>query len=168
MFTKMNPSTIVLAHFCTLKDYGTNKVSKAELFFHFVVPAIFVVIHFKFGSKLSEGIISILVSAASIFAGLMLNLLVLIYTLIFNSKQNADKISNYQDFLLLSKETLATISYSVLVCIILVLFCFLCLSEIDCLSMLGRIGCVYFGISAVFCLLMVLKRCYSIIQYELQ
>lgn len=168
MLTKMNPLGIVFAHFQTLKNYDSDSLSKSELAFHLFVPAIFSYIQYNWGSALSENVISILVSAASIFAGLMLNLLVLIYTLIFNSKMNAKSISNYSDFLILCKETLSTISYSVLICIILVVFCFLNLSSFLNLIDIGRVGTVYLSISAIFSLLIVLKRCYTIIQFDLK
>nr|WP_315235442.1 hypothetical protein [uncultured Albidiferax sp.] len=168
MFAKINPIGMILAHFKTLKNYDSGRMSKSELLLHLIFPALCSYIHFKWGAPLTEGVVSILVSAASIFAGLMLNLLVLIYTLVYNGKQNSAAISNFSDFLILCKETLSTISYSVLLCIILVVFCFLSLSTIDFLIELGQLGVVYLSVSAMLCLLIVLKRCYTIIQYDLK
>jgi hypothetical protein len=163
----MNPLCIVNAHFDTLRNYDTDRLSVSEFLFHLGFPMIFALIQFKWGSPFTENIISILVSVASIFAGLMLNLLVLIYTLVYNTKQNSKNISNYPDFLKLCKETLSTISYSVLMCIVLVVCCFASLSGISFISIFGQIGVVYLSVSAIFCLLIVLKRCYTIIQYDL-
>lgn len=167
MLSKMNPFCIVKAHFATLRSYDSDEISKPEMILHIFFPLVFSLIQYKWGSDLSENTISILVSAASIFAGLMLNLLVLIYTLVYNNKQNSKIISNYKDFIKLCKETLSTISYSVFMCIILVISCFASLSEVEIIKLTGHIGSIYFSVSVILCLLIVLKRCYTIIQFDL-
>lgn len=168
MLSKLNPWAIVEAHFASLRDYESDRHSWAESAFHILFPAVIAGTHFALADALSENVVGIIVSAASIVAGLMLNLLVLIYTLVYNAKNSERPISNFADFKVLAGETLATISYSVLICILLVLFAFFSLSGWTPLAITGRIGAVYFGATEVLCLLIVLKRCYGVIQFEVK
>lgn len=170
MFSKLNPWAIVKAHFRSLKGYDTDQISWGEVGFHLLVPAAASLAHFLLIKEISENVVSIVVSAASIVAGLMLNLMVLIYTLVYNTRtREADRhISNFEDFKTLASETLSTISYSVVVCVFLVLFAFFTLSGWAPLGVLGRLGTVYFGVAEILCLLIVLKRCYGIVQFEVK
>ncbi|HQR99192.1 MULTISPECIES: hypothetical protein [unclassified Polaromonas] len=168
MLTKLNPFGIVKAHFCSLKRYDTEQLSIGEILFHLFFPAALSGLHYLLVRDISENVVGIIVSAASIVAGLMLNLMVLIYTLVYNAKNGAKPISNFSDFKNISSETIASISYSVLLCITLVISSFLILSQWAPISVLGRLSTVYIGTSTILCLLIVLKRCYAIIQFDLK
>lgn len=166
MFSKLNPIDIVLAHFRSLHSYDSNKLSITEMFFHILFPAFISAIIFWLVREVSETVVGIIVSAASIAAGLMLNLLVLIYTLVHNTKSRTKQVSNFKEFRQLTSETLATIAYNVFLCIFLIVSAFFILSESYLLSAIGRLVTVYIGVSAILCLLIVLKRCHNIIQFD--
>ncbi len=167
MFTKLNPLTIIKAHFSSLRHYATGEIYWMEIACHLLLPAALAVLHFLLVKEMSEGVAGILVSAASIVAGLMLNLLVLIYTLVYNAKSSVVPITNFDDFKQVADETLSTIAYSILLCLALVLTSFLSLSRFEYASAVGRVSSIYLGVSAVICLLIVLKRCYAIVHFEL-
>lgn len=168
MLSKLNPFAIVKSHYLSLRSFQTGKLSGAEITFHLGFPAILAGLHFYFVPDISEGVISIIVSAASIVAGLMLNLLVLIYTLVFNAKANPNPVVNLALFKEVSSESLSTIAFSILLCLFLVIASFLVLSRFPLISSIGRVLTVYFGTAVILCLLIVLKRCYVIVQQELK
>ena len=168
MLAKLNPLGIVRAHYSSLRDYQTDHLSIAELALHLGLPGALATLHFCLVSEITEGVVGIIVSAASIVAGLMLNLLVLIYTLVFNAKANPSPAANIDDFKRVSSECLATIAFSILLCLLLVIASFLILSRFSALAGASRFLTVYLGVAVILCLLMVLKRCYAIVQLELK
>lgn len=168
MLSKLNPISIVKAHYCSLRDYQTDSLSLGEVLLHALLPMGLAALHFWLVSDISEGVVSIIVSAASIVAGLMLNLLVLIYTLVYNAKTNPNPVANIDDFKKVSSESLSTIAFSILLCLLLVVASFLILSRFPVVAGLGRFLTVYLGVAVVLCLLIVLKRCYAIVQLELK
>jgi len=168
MLSKMNPLGIVKAHYGSLRNYQTNTLSAAEISLHLLLPAVLAALHFWLVPDISEGVVSIIVSAASIVAGLMLNLLVLIYTLVYNAKTNPNPVSNIDDFKRVSSESLSTIAFSILLCLLLVVASLLVLSRFATVAGVGRFTTVYLGIAVILCLLIVLKRCYAIVQLELK
>ena len=168
MLSKLNPLSIVKAHFSSLRSYQTDKLSWSEVTLHVVLPAVLAALHFGLVPDISEGVVSIIVSAASIVAGLMLNLLVLIYTLVYNAKTNPHPVANIDDFKRVSSESLSTIAYSILLCLLLVVASFLILSRFAVMAGTGRFLTVYLGVAVVLCLLIVLKRCYAIVQIEVK
>lgn len=168
MLSKLNPLGIVKAHYASLRNYQTDTLAIGELILHFGLPASMAILHFRLVPDISEGVVGIIVSAASIVAGLMLNLLVLIYTLVYNAKTNPNPVANIDDFKKVSSEALSTIAFSILLCLLLVVASFLILSRFPVLAGVGRFVTVYLGVAVVLCLLIVLKRCYAIVQLELK
>lgn len=168
MLSKLNPLGIVFAHYSSLKDYQTDAISWLEIGIHLGFPAFLAAAHFILVPEITEGVVSIIVSAASIVAGLMLNLLVLIYTLVYNAKTNPNPVANIDDFKKISSESLSTIAYSILLCLLLVVASFLILSRFPLIAGIGRFFTVYLGTAVILCLLIVLKRCYAIVQLELK
>ena len=168
MLSKLNPLGIVKAHYCSLRDYQTDKLSISELVLHFGLPLSLAVLHFCLVPEISEGVVGIIVSAASIVAGLMLNLLVLIYTLVYNAKANPSPPANIDDFKKVSSESLSTIAFSILLCLLLVVASFVILSRFPIIAGIGRFTTVFLGVAVILCLLIVLKRCYAIVQLELK
>lgn len=165
MLSKLNPQSFIIAHFRTFTDYRTGKISRAEVLLFLLLPLLLAVIHVLYFT-ISEGVISIVVSAASIVAGLMLNLMVLIYTLVVNNKGNAKLYSNFNDFNEICRETLATVAYSVLLCVLLVVGALMCLTDNAFFYHLGWLVMVYAGVAVLFCLLIILKRSYLLINFD--
>lgn len=168
MLTKLNPSEIIAAHFRSMYRYDTNKRNWPEIIFHITLPLLAATIISKTTDELSNDVAGIIVSAGSIVAGLMLNLLVLIYTLAYNTRNSSKPISNIDDFKKLTEELLASISYSILLCIVLVVSSFAALSSNFLISETGKFLSIYIGASTILCLLLVLKRCYIMVAFDLK
>lgn len=167
MLGKINPREIIRAHFAAMRRHDTGEIYYAELFTHIFLPVLFaLVMAFLVGCATKETI-SIIVSASSIVAGLMLNLLVLVYTLAHNSKACQKTIPKLEEFQTVSKELTSTISYTVFICILLVASCFISLSSEKILAVIGNFLVAFFGMSALLSLLMVLKRSHALVQFDL-
>src|SRR5688572_19888175 len=80
MSSKVNVSSIITDHLKTLRDEATDRISKLDIltFFGLGTAAAAVVMWQKL--LLSDNAIGVMVAAFSIFAGLLINVLVLIYT----------------------------------------------------------------------------------------
>lgn len=167
MFSKINPYEIIAAHFRSMYRHDTGGLDVAELIIHIGMPFFMAIVVVYCTAPLKSEVVGIVVSAAAIVAGLMLNLLVLVYTLAYNTKNSGKPISNPQEFKRLTDELLATISYSILICIALVAMAFVALADDSLISSIGKFATVYLGISAMLCLLMVLKRCHILVAFEL-
>jgi len=165
MLSKLNPRSFIVAHFETFKDYSTGKISRSEVLLFLLLPLVLAVIHVVYFT-ISEAVISIVVSAASIVAGLMLNLMVLLYTLVVSNKANAKVYSNFDKFKLICRETLATVAFSVLLCVLLVVGALMCLTDSKIFYYFGWLVMVYSGVAVLFCLLIILKRSYLLIDFD--
>lgn len=166
MMDKMNPWILIREHYGTSYNYDTGKTSIGEHAFQILFPALVATLQITYFT-ISPEIVSIVVSAASIVAGLMLNLLVLVYTLVFNNRESQALYSNYLDFKKICGETLSTIAYSVLLCIGLVIAAF-CALTTGILGNTGQFFMVYAGVSVILCLLIVLRRSYLLINFDLK
>lgn len=167
MLSKINPYEIIASHYRSMYRHDTGKIDIIEIGLHLSIPLSLAIVAVYCTDALTGEVVGIIVSAASIVAGLMLNLLVLVYTLVYNTRNSGKPISKPGEFKALTDELLATISYSILVCIILVATAFLALAESLPLAELGKFVTIFLGASAMLCLLMVLKRCHILVAFEL-
>lgn len=169
MLNKLNPWRIVVAHWEAFCDDSTGKTAWPEVAFQIVAPALVAFGYCIYGDGISEGVAGIVVSAASIAAGLLLNLLVLIYTLIYNAKNDPNPIKNIDAFKQVSTEALATIAYSILLSLCLVVVAFLALLKgPEWVVFISRFATLYFGCSVFFCILIVLKRVFALVHFEIE
>lgn len=113
-FDKINPCIIIKTHFETLTDDRKEKVSLLECILTLLIPIGISLLLIKASIKIDTSFITNLLTAFSIFAGLLLNLLVLVYSLIQPSKEESQKIK-------VLKHTFSNISFGVLLSIILVI-----------------------------------------------
>ena len=118
------------------------------------------------GYYLPADIVGVIVSAAAIVAGLLLNLLVLIYTLVQN---RADKLTDSRQlFIQISRHTFYNISFTVLSSLTLVLVSLMCLANNIVIKVVGNFLTFYVGTLTALALLMVLKKCHKLIEFDLQ
>ena len=180
MINRINPRQFIAAHFRTFYDYSSGKVSKAELWSQFLLAGFAATIH-VFWFKIDDGAIGVVVSAASIVAGLILNLMVLIYTLLttklnsYNAEiqRTTDPLviqattSNLNAFRALCEETLANAAFCVFTCVILVIAAIMLLTDVKVINIAGQFFTVFSGVILIITLLIVLKRCYALIDYSI-
>jgi hypothetical protein len=162
---------IVLDHISTLRDFGKQRGNPREIAFFFLIPIIWAGIQISLNYRTTDSLVNLLVTAASIFAGLLLNLLVLIYTVA--SRPERPEVSEIKRVLArdLLRETFFNISYGILVSVLLVISCLLLPQD-------GTTGSVqksivdafvyYFSAQLVLSLLLILKRVHALLRHELQ
>ncbi len=114
---KIDVSRIIVAQIRTLRDNRNQKYSIPDLVLFYGVPLVLCGIapHFKW--KFSGDVLNALLAAFSIFAGLLLNLLILVYT--FSSQSNhPNALAKTRTAVI--KELHDNIAYSILVSIVIV------------------------------------------------
>ncbi len=84
--TKINVARIVKGHLDSLRDFSTGKISRSDIVLFFGLPLITVAVGLWQHWRLYVDALNALLAAFAIFAGLLLNLLILIYT--FSSESN--------------------------------------------------------------------------------
>jgi len=167
MIDKINISKIIKDHVSSLKDYNTGNYSCYDLLLFFGIPLLFTFILVYYNISLSENIISILITAFSIFAALLFNLLILIYDIIQRSKKDVNKLK-----IKFIKEIYANISFSILVSIVLVFFllsiCFIETNQMWVLLIPLQFVIYYFTLLFLLTLLMILKRIHVLLSKEIE
>lgn len=169
MLSQINPRRIVIGHLRTLgskrpSDPESISVSEGIKFFSLGLPfAVAQGYLITNGMLLQSELVGIIVSAASIIAGLLLNLLVLIFGLASEHQKNLNE--SRELFLKVIAHTFYNISFTVLSSLILVLTCLLCLANPYFLKVIGNILTFYIAPLVAFSLLMVLKKCHHLIDF---
>lgn len=161
MIAKIDFLKILKGHFRTLHRNGSASVSIADIMLFYGAPAIvaaFVV--FWMDRQLSDKAVDFLATVFSIFIGLLLNLLVLI----FDHAKKSDKPVQRR----VLQETFANISYSILVSVLLVALLMLAkLSSGLCVKIVSLVVATMVG-NFFLTLLMVLKRVHTLVWEETQ
>lgn len=157
--TKVNVFNIVTDHFKTLVNSNTKKISFPDVVLFFGLPLILSAALVMFCSSLISAISSQIITVLSIFTGLLINVIVLLFDMI--RRDNDAPVKNE-----LLRQTLTNISYTVLismVAIVVTIFTYIDYYPLD------RIFefLTYFFMSNIFCtLLMILKRIYNLFKTE--
>lgn len=132
----------------------------------FGVPAVSPLLQYHLGLHLTEDLVSIIVSAASIFAGLLLNLLVVIYGFAPHAEGNADK-KTQANIEKLVEYCFYNISYAILVSGLLVVFALMFLTGLQYVKVTSELLVYYFGFQLFLCIVQILKRCHSLLNHRL-
>src|SRR5262245_6612450 len=114
---KIDVSRIVSAHIRTLKDSGTGRYNALDLALFWGLPSVCPVAFQGLGCGFNAGVVKALLTGYSIFAGLLLNLLILVYTF-STQREHPSALARVRSQLV--KELHDNIAYSILVSIILV------------------------------------------------
>ena len=129
LFNKINVSQIIADHFHTLRDITAEKTSVWDVLLFFGLPFLAaVLILFGLGTHIDRAASNILITSLSVFSGLLLNLLLLIYDLVAREEQEAGANQKPGHRVLLLREIFANISYSILVsvfCVAILLIAYL-------------------------------------------
>jgi len=151
----------------TVRKADSRLASAWCLFFFFAAPAISPVIQYKLKLHLDKDLVSIIISAASIFAGLLLNLLVIVYGII-PSKEGGDfDDKTRKDLLEVIESTFYNISYAIACSLVLVVFSLAVLTEITTVTRISELFVYYLGAHLLLCITLVLRRCHSLMEFRL-
>lgn len=118
MTSKFSTSKIVSDHIKTLRNYSNGKRNLADYLINFVLPFFLALFFIVFHRNLNQGIVGIIITAFSIFTGLLLNIMFMMYSLLL---QDSKSESRRGDRTKLLKETYSNIQFSVLVSIIAII-----------------------------------------------
>lgn len=121
MSEKLDPRDIIRDHFGTLKNARTDKTSIVDVVVFFGLPAVFGVT-FIFGTKegYSNDASTLWIAALSVLAGLLINVLVLLYTV----QTVGPTPQEHDDQRAVIKEVNANLLYAILIAILAI--CALC------------------------------------------
>lgn len=163
---KIDVTRIIVAQVRTMRDNSTQKYSPADLLLFYGLPVLLAAGGSYFGWKFNADVLNALLAAFSIFAGLLLNLLILVYTF---SSQQEHPAALTKTRMVLIKELHDNIAYSILVSIIIVVVTMVTVAYLKmhekppeaAFTVRWVTGTViFFTMNFVLTLLMILKRIY--------
>lgn len=169
MFDKINVWTIIKDHLNTL-NCKTGKLYKRDTFVFFFIPVVLSVLLSIYQSKPSEPLLNALITAFSIFAGLLFNLLVIIYSIISREEPSGFKPVKIR----FVTEIYSNISFGVLLSFFNIILLFLTmlflgfLSKNGILSFISSFITYYSVILFLLTLLMTLKRVHILLATEIK
>lgn len=164
MLTKINIKKIVIDHFKTLRDANTNRIRISDYLLFLGVPLIVsVIIVFSFNILLSDNLINILITSLSIFVGLLLNLLVIIFDVVTKLKEKEKHDTLKKNFL---KEIYSNISFSILLSLVAIIFLVLSLTDNCYLKLISNVICDMLLLFFSMTLLMILRRVHILLSNE--
>lgn len=167
--TKFSISEILRDEFRTLNDFSTKKTSILDVFINLILPFFIAIFLVYLGRVITGGTIDSILTAFSVFAALLLNLMILVYTVV--TRENSVEEDRKKDKLKLRllRETYTNIQFAVLVSvfIIIVLLLMQFMPTWNWLDLSFSIIVYYFVFVFVFTILMILKRTYVIMKGEM-
>lgn len=164
MINKINCKRIILDHLDTLYDFDMNKRDNGDIAVFFILPIFLSVILIWQEVRINADAAAILVTIVSIFAGLLFNLLVLLYDAMRKSHEEYDgSVSIKIRFL---REISTSVSYEIIVAIVTVGTTLLCLLENKPIQAIMSFFTFYFFQHFTLTLLMILKRTYTLLSRE--
>jgi hypothetical protein len=170
---KINIFPIVSRHIDTLVDHSTGRRSLSDIFLFFGFPLLVSSAGFYYKWGLSVDAMNAVLASFAIFAGLLLNLLILVYT--FSSETNhPNALAKVRVSVI--RQLHDNIAYSVLISMTVVVLALIAVARIkisDSVIGVPRTGpymtsaLVYLTINFVLTLLMILKRIHGMLRSKL-
>jgi hypothetical protein len=161
---KGNILGIIVDHYKTFYNFRTKKISIIDYMLHLLLPILCsFFLYEKLKVSFTSSLISLLITLLSIFAALLLNLLILIYTI--KQKENDESARNK-----LMKEISSNISYGIIISIVLLILLIVLAFILDkqfcpntiCIDILNLL--TWFFLTQFFLvILMILKRVYIVL-----
>jgi hypothetical protein len=173
MIAKINVADIIEDHFATLRNYDTKRQNIGDLLLFYVVPFIVAVVLAILKIDLHKDLVNLLVTALSVFAALLFNLLLLVYDVIKKTGDATEPEKLKRHYL---KEIYTNISYSIFVSILSIIFLlasllnfgaiksFCCTSEVRTILV---IAALFLLGNFLLTLFMILKRIHILLSKEM-
>lgn len=164
MSSKINVKHIVTDHLDTLVVYGTQRASKWDYFTFYVMPLAATAVLIWQDFRLDSTEATILITALSIFAALLFNLLLLTHGIVSDSE--AERHARRGELL---EQIYTHISYSILVAVVAIVFLLLEVVWPNRTVNLVSSAAVYFlVINFLATLLLILKRIHEMLGAEFE
>ena len=168
---KINILRIIAEHVHTLRDFSTNRLSAADVVVFFGLPALLAGIAGWYRVGFNYDVMNALLTAFSIFAGLLLNLLLLVFSFADRLEVSGSFQSVRQQLL---KEVHSNIAFAILVSMAIVVVAIVAVIRLKMASGPSYTGpiltgtLVYFIANFVLTLLMILKRMHILMSQQLK
>lgn len=164
MSSKINVWHIVEDHLATLVVYGTQKASKIDYVVFYVLPFVCTAGLTWQGFRLDTSESTILITALSIFAALLFNLLLLTHSIV--SSTGFDEHPRRHELL---EQIYAHISYAILVAVVAVAFLLLDVVWPNCIvNTIASFVVYFFVMNFLATLLLILKRIHEMLSREFE
>ncbi|MCB2362256.1 hypothetical protein [Clostridium estertheticum] len=153
--SKINIMEIIRKHFSTLKVFNTEKIDKNDINIFFILP-IFIAIILALYMILDDTRIGIIVTAFTIFIGLLFNILAILLAFDGERNKQIDKV--------FIKEVLYNVSFSIILAILVIvasIFMFIKFNFIT--HGLLKFILLYLIIVFILSLFMILKRLFNLL-----
>ena len=162
IFVKVNVGAIIQDHVNTLVNAKTKKPGWDDWMTFVVIPALFSLLISHIGIGLGTNAITIIITALSIFVGLLFNVVVLVFDILKRDSSNPTKNR-------LLRQILANISFTILLSIFIIALSFISLVKGHAIFKICTDYIIYFFLSVFFItLVMVLKRMYLLFENEMK
>lgn len=167
--SKFDISKIIIEHIRTLKDYESGKYKRSDFFYSFVIPLVIAIILTVLNHPLTSNNVGVIVTAFSVFAAFLLNILVVLFTMVERARENVTNEYNKELRKAIVKQTYHNISFALLLSIFIVVLMVLIILlpsipiVIACIAAIGDFLIFVF----ITTILMILKRINSLISKEL-
>lgn len=169
IFDKISIARIISDHISTLKDYGNSKYSKPDIILFFFIPFLISAASVYFGLRLNKDLVGILINVFSIFAGLLFNLLVLLYDVISKISGSAKSKQSTRLKIDLLEQVFSNISFEILLSLInVILLAISTLFDSKIANSSFSFFVFYLVILFTLSLLMVLKRVHKLLSDEIR
>ncbi|WP_416050070.1 hypothetical protein [Cupriavidus basilensis] len=166
MLEKYSVGAIWHGQIRTMRPLGGEKVSKYELALFFCLPLFSPICQWYLDLRLNDAIVSVVVSAASIFAGLLLNLLVLLYSIVSASRQRAAGVEDLKEKILI-EQSFYNISFAILICATMVMASLLVLTKTGWWVRPAEFVVYYLGFQLFLSVAQILKRCHRLLEHRI-
>ena len=175
MFAKFSLSVIFNGQLKSMANTSGDRDNQEFLIF-FLIPILSPIAQYLLDLHLTTTIVGIIVSAASIFAGLLLNLLVLLYSvqcsnLATNNSSETDE--NHDTDIKIDQEakvieyTFYNISFAIMIAVFLVVFSLLSVPNLPLLKTISELLVYYFGFQLFISVAQILKSFHSLLEFKI-
>jgi hypothetical protein len=171
---KIDVTRIMKSHFSTMRDHSSGRYSAVDIVTFYGLPVLAGAGAAYFRWRFDSDVLNSLLAAFAIFAGLLLNLLLLVFTFSVREDEPSMVSRTRGD---LVKELHDNIAYSVLVSIALVVVIMIEVASLkrpdlkpDVHAYTGAFGTaliVFLTVNFILTLLMILKRIYIVLSYQI-
>lgn len=164
---KLNLLRIVRDHVHTLKDYNSNKYSWSDFLLFLMLPLVIAAGATYCFHEIGKDLTNVLITSLSVFAGLLFNLLLLIYDIVKKANPGEPYGELKTRFL---KEIYSNISFSILVAILtVILLLLLSLSISSRYFQTPIMYLIYFlVVNFILTLFMILRRVHILLSKEFE
>ena len=169
LLEKVDVRDLIRDHVATLWNYRTNRRSRSDLLLFFGIPLLIASLLCWKGVSIHESVVNALLTAFSIFVGLLLNLLLMVLTFLQSTVGSAgDPFLQIRKQLI--REVAANLSFSVLTAVGLVAVSIVGMirlrTDLDPIGPVETFLLITGSINFVLSLLMILRRIYALLMNE--